>query len=145
MANNDRDDLYYGETPQRASRQSDAKHQDDQNQGRRQSGQNRAGRYSVQANSAELRESYNDNEESYRDTQDFRINQSRTASENSRNPDNRTSYSEQGDERNSIRTKSHPQSMMSNYAYARERRVAPKELDLTSVLLQDTVNIRYGL
>ena len=82
MANSDRADSHYGETPQRTSRQIGARRQDDQNQGRRQSGQNRAWRYSVQANSAEVRESYNDNEESYRETQDSRINQSRAASEN---------------------------------------------------------------
>ena len=138
MANNDRAGTYYGETPDRTSRQSEARHQDNRRQGG--SHHNQTGRDSVYANSSEFR---HDDEES-RDTPNARTNQSRVASENSRQSEIRTPYSEY-EEQNSTRTKSHAQSVMSNNARARERRVAPKEFDVTSELLQDTVNIKCSL
>ena len=139
MAYNNGADSYYGETPDRTSRQSEARHQDNRRQGG--SHHNQTGRNSVYANSAEFRD---DDDDEFRDTPNARTNQSRVASEDSRHSEIRTPYSEY-EEQNTTRTKSHAQSVMSNNARARERRVAPKEFDVTSELLQDTVNIKCSL
>ena len=140
MANNERAESYYEETPGRISRETETRRQDNGSQagGSRNVQPRRNTGYSL-----ELRESGDDNddEEEVRDTPNAIRNQSRVASEISKQSENKTRYSKQI-ELNSTKTRSRVQSVMSNNARARDRHVTPREFDITSELLQDTVNIK---